>query len=235
MDTSTASQTTIHEPAIGSRTSSTASRTSVFRLFRALTSDTRTLLRQEMQLARTEMTEKLSRMGRNAAALAVGGVVAYAGLIVFLIGIGWLLAWAFSKAGLAPVFAAFLGLAVIGLVVIAIGGVLLLKGMKTLSKESLAPERTIHTLQEWKGTRSATTASEKSEGKVSSGEMQARVEATENKMGETLDELGQRLSPQHLNAELKQRIQTNPYRTGVFVMLAGVLSGMLLRRRLRHA
>lgn len=173
-------------------------------------------------------------MGRNAAALAVGGFVAYAGLIVFLIGMGWLLAWAFSKAGLAPVFAAFLGMAVIGLVVTAIGCVMLLKGMKTLSSESLAPRRTIHTMQEWKGTKAPSDSQLRPEEKPSSAEMQARVEATETKMGATLDELGERLSPQHINAELKYRIQTNPYRTGVFVMIAGFLSGLLLRRRFSH-
>lgn len=232
METSTASSTTLHEPAIPEST--TASRTTLFRLFRALTSDTRTLLRQEVQLARTEISEKLSRMGRNAAALAVGGFVAYAGLIVFLIGMGWLLAWAFSKAGLAPVFAAFLGMAVIGLVVTAIGCVMLLKGMKTLSSESLAPRRTIHTMQEWKGTKAPSDSQLRPEEKPSSAEMQARVEATETKMGATLDELGERLSPQHINAELKYRIQTNPYRTGVFVMIAGFLSGLLLRRRFSH-
>src|SRR5689334_11328346 len=111
--------------------SSTAPRASVFRLFRGLTSDTRTLLRQELQLAKTELSEKISCLGRNAAALAVGGLVAYAGLIVFLIGLGWLLCYAFSTAGLSPMISAFLGMVAIGLVVIASGCVLLLKALKT--------------------------------------------------------------------------------------------------------
>jgi ElaB/YqjD/DUF883 family membrane-anchored ribosome-binding protein len=229
--------TTVTAPRESVFSTATAPRASVFRLFRALTTDTRTLLRQELQLAKTEISEKISRMGRNAAALAVGGFVAYAGLIVFLIGLGWLLAWAFSLAGLAPIFAAFLGLAIIGLIATAIGCGLLLKGLKTFSKESLAPERTLHTLQELKGTRAAALASEQAEGaaKPSSGEMQARVELTESRMGETLDELGERLSPQHINAEVKQRIQANPYRAGLYAMLAGLVSGLLLRRKYRHA
>ena len=232
MDTSTATA-----PRASVFSTASAPRASVFRLFRALTTDTRTLLRQEVQLAKTEISEKISRMGRNAAALAVGGFVAYAGLIVFLIGLGWLLAWAFSLAGLAPIFAAFLGLAIIGLIATAIGCGLLLKGLKTFSNESLAPERTLHTLQELKGTRTAALASETAKGaaKPSSGEMQARVELTESRMGETLDELGERLSPQHINAEVKQRIQANPYRAGLYAMLAGLVSGLMLRRKHRHA
>lgn len=129
----------------------TFAKTSFFSLFRALTGDTRKLIRQEIKLAKTELSEKMSRMGRNAISLAIGGFVAYAGLITFLIGLGWLLAWAFSQAGLEPVLAAFLGLGTIGLVVMVIGCVLILKGVRTLSHESLTPERTLHTLQELKG------------------------------------------------------------------------------------
>ena len=214
----------------------TPPRASVFRLFGTLTTDTRTLLRQEVQLAKTEISEKISRMGRNAVALAVGGFVAYAGLIVFLFGLGWLLAWAFSLAGMAPMFAAFLGLAVIGLLATAIGCALLLQGMRTLSRERLAPQRTLQTIQEFKGTRAASAAAPGlATSKASSAEMQQRVEATEHRMGETLDELGQRLSPQHINAEVKQRIQASPYQAGLYAMLAGLLSGLLLRRRFRHA
>lgn len=212
-------------------------RASVFRLFRALTSDLRTLLRQELQLAKTEVSEKLAKLGRNAAALAAGGAVAYAGLIVFLFGLGWLLAWALSLTGMSPIFAAFLGLGIVGLLATAIGCALLLHGLSTLSHESLAPERTLHTLQELKGTRSVAQPAFPNEaaGKASSAEMQARVERTENRVGETLEALGQRLSPQHINEELKHRIQANPYRAGLFAMLAGVASGLLLRRRPRHA
>ncbi len=210
-------------------------RTSFLGLFRLLTGDTKTFIKQEIDLAKTEISEKLSKLGRNAAALAVGGFVAYAGLIVFLIGLGWLLAWAFQLAGLQPVFAAFLGLAVIGLVIIAVGCVLLLKGLKTLSQESLAPQRTIYTLQELKGQPVPSAASGKPESKPSSAEMQERVEATENRMGETLDELGRRLSPQHINAQVKEQIRSNPYGAGLVAMIAGIVSGLFLRRKLRHA
>lgn len=78
---------------------STAPRTSLRRLFRALTSDAKTFIRQEVQLAKTEIGEKLSEFGRNAAALAIGRFVAYAGLIVFLLSLGCLLAGLSSSPG----------------------------------------------------------------------------------------------------------------------------------------
>ena len=211
---------------------------SLLGLFRLLTGDTRTFLRQEIELAKTELSEKISQMARHAAFLAVGGAIAYAGLIVLLIGLGWLLAWAFQDAGLKPVLAAFLGLAVIGVLVSLVGAVLVLKGIKTLKNARLAPERTIRTLQELKGNDSAhysTEVQNQAGPTPSSAEMQARVEATENRMGETLDELGRRLSPQHINAEVKKRIQANPYRSGFIAMAAGLLGGLFVRRKIRHA
>ncbi len=213
-------------------------RFSLFGLIRALTGDTRTFIRQEIELAKTELSEKLASMGRNAAALAVGGFVAYAGLIVFLIGLGWLIGWAFQLAGLQPVFAVFVGLSATGLLVIAVGCALLLKSLKTLSSQSLAPERTVHTLQELKGTapvHASSSTGEPSKSKPSSAELQARVEATENRMGEALDELGYRLSPGHIKAQVKEKIETNPYRSGLIALGAGVLSGLFLRSRLRRA
>ncbi len=218
----------------------TQPRTSLVGLIRGLTGDTKTFIRQEIQLAKTEIGEKVAHFGKNAAALAVGGFVAYAGLIVFLMGLGWLLAWAFEAAGLQPVLAGFIGLAAIGLLTIIAGCVLLLKGLKSLSKESVAPQRTVQTLQELRGSAPAspmTTHYEptEKEEKPSSEEMQKRVEATENRMGDKLEELGRRLSPQHINAQVKNRIRANPYRTGLIAMVAGVFSGMFLRRKFRHA
>ena len=214
---------------------STVQGRSIFRLFRTLTSDTRTLIRQEIKLARTELSENVSKMGRSAVAVAVGGFIAYAGLIVLLTGLGWLAAWLLAGAGLQPVLAAFVGEAGIGLLVTLIGAVLLLKSIKTLSREPLAPHRTLHTLQELKhGPSAAEPASGFPPSRPSSAELETRVEATENHLGSTLEEIGHRLSPQHINAEIKQRIQAKPYSASLVAAIAGVVSGLLLRRRFRH-
>lgn len=201
-------------------------------LFRALTTETRAFIQQEIQLAKTELSEKVASLSRNAVTLVVGGAVAYAGLLVFLLGLGYLLAWVFHLAGLEPIFAAFVGFVGIGLFVGITGCLLLLKGIQNLSQEKLVPERTLTTLEEIKGGEPAIAKTPpKPEPEVSSAEMQARVEATEHRIGETIEELGRRVSPHHLNVVVKRRISANPYRSGLVAMVAGVLGGVFLRRR----
>ena len=127
------------------------SRTSLLELFRDLTEDVKAFARQEVDLARQEMTEKLSCYKRNAISLVVGGVVAYAGLIVLLGGLGMLLSFAFEKWGANPVLANFLGLGIVGLIGILAGVFMVLKGSKAFSNASLAPERTLETIKHIRG------------------------------------------------------------------------------------
>ena len=74
-------------------------------LFADLSRDTRTLVRQELQLARTELTEKAFKIGKGAGLMVGGGLIAYGGLlaiiaamVLILIAIG-LPPWAASLAG----------------------------------------------------------------------------------------------------------------------------------------
>lgn len=208
-------------------------------LFSSLAGDTKNLIRQEVQLAKTELTEKLSKMGKNAAMLAIGGFVAYAGLIVFLIGLGWLLGFALEKAGVNPTLARFIGLSAMGLIVAIVGYLLLNKALKSFSSESLAPERTLQTLQEFKGGPVATQAVDLDEAsaheELTSEDMQQRVEATETRMGDTLEELGHRFSPQHLKTQVKDTINANPYRAGLLAAGVGLASGLFIRSKFSRA
>jgi ElaB/YqjD/DUF883 family membrane-anchored ribosome-binding protein len=212
---------------------SVAAKTSVFGLIRDLTSETKTFMRQEVDLAKTEISEKISAMGRNATALAIGGFVAYAGLIVLLIGLGVLIAYAFQNSGMNPFLASFLGLLIIGVVVAIIGGLFIAKALKSFSKEKLAPKRTLQTLRELKHGPEVMDKMEDSEDekKPTSETLQAQVEGTEQRMGETLDELGRRLSPSHINQQVKQKISAKPYSAGLIAMVAGFFSALLLQRR----
>src|SRR5215218_1019317 len=126
--------------------------TTIFGLIKELNHEVKDFIKEEVQLAKTELAEKLKKAGRNSIGLAIGGVLALVGLIVLLLGLGGLLGFVFQKLGMQPLLAAALGVAVLGLIVTAIGAVLALKGVKALSKESLAPQRTLKTLQAFKGT-----------------------------------------------------------------------------------
>jgi hypothetical protein len=204
-------------------------------LIRNLTEDIKRLLRQEVELAKAEVSEKLSAFGRNAVSVAMGGFIAYAGMIVLLMGLGWLVAWVLQKAGLPPVLAGFIGLAGVGVLVAAVGAVLLITGLKAFSKDSLTPRRTIHTIQRLKLPEPQIESKTESAPKRSSQEVQAQVLATEDRMTGAMSELGQRLTPRHINAQLKHRIEQKPYRSGLLAMAAGILSGWFLTRAARRS
>src|SRR3712207_9481201 len=57
---------------------------SIGELFSELSGETTALLRQEAQLAKAEMTQKASRVGKNVGFLVVGGVVAYTGVLALV-------------------------------------------------------------------------------------------------------------------------------------------------------
>jgi len=108
-------------------------------LFGDLSRDMSTLVRQEISLAKTEMTDKASRFGKNAAMLAVGGVILYAGLLALI---------AAAIIGLANALAWWLSALIVGIVVFVIGGLLILRGLKALQHAELVPTQTLETLKE---------------------------------------------------------------------------------------
>ena len=120
---------------------------SLGQLLKELTSETTTLLKQEVDLAKTEMSEKASRVGTNLGSLAVGGGVAFLGALALL---------AAAIYGLTSILDQFLSLGVavwlapliIGLILAAVGYSLVKKALETLKRESLTPQKTTESLQE---------------------------------------------------------------------------------------
>ncbi len=108
-------------------------------LFSELSQETTTLIRQEVNLAKTEMSQKASRVGKDVGFMAAGGAVAYAGLLAILAG---------AIALLDLVIPLWLSALLVGLVVAAIGYFLVRKGLDALKQEDLAPRETIQTLKE---------------------------------------------------------------------------------------
>jgi xanthine/uracil permease len=117
-------------------------------LLRDLRDETTTLLRQEVALAKSEMKENVSRMGSHAAQIAIGGFVAYAGIIVLLIGIGHLLGALLIRAGLDEQVAQWLAPSIVGLIVAIIGWMMLAKAKNAMAHDDLAPKQTIDSLRE---------------------------------------------------------------------------------------
>jgi tetrahydromethanopterin S-methyltransferase subunit G len=109
-------------------------------LFSDLARETGTLVRQEVELAKTEMTQKATRVGKDIGFLVAGGAVAYAGFLGILAAI----AIGLGQLGVPWWLAALL----VGVVVAAVGAFLVQRGLSALRRESLAPERTVTTIKE---------------------------------------------------------------------------------------
>ncbi len=112
---------------------------SIGELIAELSRETVALVRQEVQLAKAEMSQKASRVGKNVGFLIVGGVVAYTGLLAIVAAVIIVLG------GVIPLWLSAL---VVGLVIAAIGLFLVVKGANTLRQEDPAPQETIETLKE---------------------------------------------------------------------------------------
>jgi hypothetical protein len=217
---------------------SSFTRTSLFGLFSELKQETKSLIKEEVQLAKTEISEKISRVGRNSVSLIIGGFVAYAGVIVFLAGLGLLLAYAFETLGLQKALAGFIGLAIIGLVAGGIGYAFIAEAIECFSHESVAPEKTLETLKDLREIKPTAREPERTEAapepKRSSDEIHASVVATEQMMGETVEEISRRLSPHYASEQFKRKFQQHPYRWNLIAMGTGLVSALLLKRRI-HA
>lgn len=112
---------------------------SLGQLFSQLSQDVSTLFRQEVRLAKVEMSQKASEAGRQAGFIAAGGFVAYAGFLVLL---------AALILGISEFMAAWLAALIVGIVVAGMGYFLVQKGMNDLKNMNPAPEKTIQTIKE---------------------------------------------------------------------------------------
>jgi len=108
-------------------------------LFGDLSRETTALVRHEVDLAKTELTRKGAKVGKDVGFLAIGGAVAYAGFLAILAALIILLAnfvvW-------------WLSALLVGIVVAAVGGFLIQRGLTALKREDLAPRQTIQTIKE---------------------------------------------------------------------------------------
>ena len=120
---------------------------SIADLFRELSSEGRTLVRQEVELAKAEMAEKARVYAKGTASIAVGGGI----LLVAALAIGTAVTY-----GLIVLFdlflpfeiAVWLAPLVLGAVLAMVGMSMIRKGKDAMAEEGLAPQRTIETLRE---------------------------------------------------------------------------------------
>ncbi|ONG46625.1 hypothetical protein BKE38_25070 [Pseudoroseomonas deserti] len=101
----------------------------------SLLEQTTTLLRQEIQLARAEFSEKLGRVVQAAVAIGLAAAMLLAAVVILLQAV---VAALVDKAGLQP----WLAGVIVGVVVALIAWLMLRSGQARLRAASLVPERT---------------------------------------------------------------------------------------------
>ena len=109
-------------------------------LFTTLTSEMSALVRQEVAIARTEITQKAYGMGKDIAFIAAGGAAAYAGSLALIAALIIVL----RKAGIPWGLSAL----VVGSLVAGAGSALIFKGVDNLKHADLVPSHTIDSLKE---------------------------------------------------------------------------------------
>jgi len=120
---------------------------SIGQLLKELTQESSTLLKQEVNLAKTEMSEKASRIGANLGEVAVGGAVTLLGSIALLLAAVYGLTSILNNFMNQEV-AVWLAPLIVGGILAAVGYSLIKKALATLKQESITPQRTTQSLQE---------------------------------------------------------------------------------------
>jgi len=121
---------------------------SIGELFSKLSNETSTLIRQEMELARAELTEKGKEAGKGAGLFGGAGAVGLLGAGALTAGIVLLLDLA---------IAAWLAAIIVGLIYVAVAALLGLQGRDRIKRATPpVPEQTVDTVKEdveWAKTR----------------------------------------------------------------------------------
>jgi drug/metabolite transporter (DMT)-like permease len=113
---------------------------SLAELLAELSSETSRLVKKEVELATTEMTAKARVAGAHVGMAAAGGALAHAGLLVLLAAI----VIGLAQLGMTP----WLSALIVAVATMAIGYVLVNKGVSALRGTSVVPTQAIQSLKE---------------------------------------------------------------------------------------
>jgi uncharacterized membrane protein YqjE len=130
------------EPRYDDTARAAAARPTLAALFSNLWRQTTTLVSEEAELAKTEMSEKADQAISGAALIVAGGAVIFAGFLALLVAAtNALVMW------LPPEHASWLAPLIVGAVVLVIGFIALASGRSELKARNLAPTRTLRSLR----------------------------------------------------------------------------------------
>ncbi len=101
--------------------------------------DLQDVVRGEVQLAKAELKEDVSSLGKGAAMIAAGAFLALVGFMFVMLGVTYLLHKSLSM---------WLSAGIVGVVLLIIGIIAAMAGKNALSAANLKPEQTIDSLKE---------------------------------------------------------------------------------------
>lgn len=101
--------------------------------------DLQSLVRSEVQLAKTEIKEDVQQIGAGAGMLAGGALIGVTGFIFLMLGVTYLLNKAVEM---------WLAAGIVGIALLAIAAIVAMNGKNKLSAANLKPEQTIETMKE---------------------------------------------------------------------------------------
>jgi hypothetical protein len=119
---------------------------SIGELFRSLQKESTTLLRQEVELARAELTETVRTYARNALGIAVGAALLLGALFGLLFAVNLALA-ALLEGAVGPAAAAWLSPLLLAAVLALVGTSMVRGGVSRIRAQSIVPPRTTATLR----------------------------------------------------------------------------------------
>jgi protein-S-isoprenylcysteine O-methyltransferase Ste14 len=111
---------------------------SLSELLSDVTSEIATLFRKEVELARVETSEQVSRAAKAGGMLGAAAVIGFLDLILFSFAAAW---------GLATVMPTGLAFAIVGVVFAVVAGVLFTAGKKRMAAVNPVPDQTIQTVK----------------------------------------------------------------------------------------
>jgi xanthine/uracil permease len=121
---------------------------SVADLVKDLRDETINMVRQQIELAKTETSEKVSAYSKNFSSLAIGAGVFFAGLI-FLLGAFTLAEYAiFIALGLTPFVSLWLAPLITGVIVSLIGWSMISSSTKKIKLTPILPDKLVHSIRE---------------------------------------------------------------------------------------
>jgi hypothetical protein len=156
---------------------------------------------------------------------------------VLTLAAGGLLAIAFQGLGWSEPLAKFVGIIAAGLVVSLVGLVFVLKGVRTLSKSSLKPERTLETLRDLRGNDHANISPKPLEPKAlqpSKEELASRIGQTRSELKHTMHKARKRAAWGTAAGFLGRHARRHPLRMLIIGAGAGLARHAMRHRRAKH-